>query len=712
MESKSPKDRAAELKQRQDNSQNWMKSSFYPEWEAAYKAYKCIVDQPKKEEGAEDDPDRLAVGMPDTWSLVRRQVARVTAQPPNLKVTTEDQALADRISRKLMRDWDLGGTQRQQKKHVMQASIFGWSVRGWFWDRKLVRRTKRVDPFNEDPQAQAVIAKYYAEQLGQLQPGQPIDPVLLGQLVADYGRGGLLPVKYDYVAYEGPRAETLFVGDVFPMPNYQGMQSSKWFMVRRRRSKTWLESLGELYPDLKEGIQKLFDRFPKGTPEGSSSDGGDVQQLRHSMLAILGRSDSNTWTGSDETTGVEAEYTVVECHEPGVEPKLLYLAEGSIYLGEIDYPYELEGRIAFTDLVLIDDLVSGIGDSHARIIRGLQRLHERQVNARMNLVYNILRPLVWTANRELYENPELVKRGDGFRMVSTFGPNDMGILGEQAALAAAASGLNNDGDIVRLIQQATGETNMSMSANVDPQQGRTATGARLIAYNSDILTRDANDAFNESCLIEDARTMYLLNRSEMPESVGFDAAKYIRTYDPRQPIPDKDYITVTPHDFQHDDVDVIVESGSTIADDDEAKVTKAQTLFQAAMGAPTLFNAETARDEFLIAMGKGKELQKWVPPPPPPQSGPHPEPPRISIAMKFELLPQEVQMYVLQQSGLMPPQPAGPPPGPAGPPPDAAAPPPPRAGTPPNLPVAPPDNGLPMGGAEAAAMGKLPPQTT
>jgi hypothetical protein len=73
------------------------------------------------------------------------------------------------------------------------------------------------------------------------------------------------------------------------------------------------------------------------------------------------------------------------------------------------------------------------------------------------------------------------------------------------------------------------------------------------------------------------------------------------------------------------------------------------------------------------------------------------------------MLPPDVQTFVLTQAGMMPPQPQAPPP--AGPPqpPDAGGQPPvPRPGTPPNVPVPPPKSELPFGGAEAAAMGKVP----
>ena len=710
-------DVAKELMACKTQSHDWLAQNFYPHWTQVYKSYKCERDPEIKPNSEGDsglvypngqsvgnqatgsgdiDPSQTSIGMPDTWSLVRRQVARVTAQPPNLRFRAKDPELADKISWKCMRDWDRGGVQRIQKKHVTQAMLFGWSVRAWSWECLEYPRNKRVDPRDgSDPEMQASIQNQYAPHIAAIKQSltdpnsgmEPDNQVVMAHLLAKHGRAGLLPVNYNYKQYEGPRADFLFIGDCYPEPNFQSIQTSRWFIVRRRRSMSWMKRVVALYPELADGFNNLVDKCPDGhDPNGQ---GTKEQELRRSLLGAIDRAEPTTDLKKE---GGEVTWTIYERHVPGPDAKLAYVAEGDVFIGEIPYPYDLDGKIAFTELVLIDDLLSGIGDSHARVIRGLQQLHDRQVNVRFDLIYNILRPLVWTSSQELYDNPEMLKRGPGFRLIKTLGGGEIGVVGEQSAIASAAAGLQDESAIQRLIQQASGENNMSMTAGVDPQQGRTATGARLMAYNQDILSLDMNAMFTQTSLTEDAKMLYLLNRSEMPEGVEFDTAPYQRQYDPTTP-DGPNYQNVTPQDFQNDG-EIEAVAGSTLGDEDDAKVSRANTMFAAATSNPGLFNIQKARDEFLIAMGKGKELGQWVAPPMP---LPSPEPPKMAVSAKFEDLPQDVQVQILAKFGVtmtvelpdgttvpLPGGPTAPPPGPMGP----GGPPPP--GLPPHGPGGPP----------------------
>lgn len=120
----------------------------------------------------------------------------------------------------------------------------------------------------------------------------------------------------------------------------------------------------------------------------------------------------------------------------------------------------------------------------------------------------------------------------------------------------------------------------------------------------------------------------------------------------------------------------MVEVGSTLADDDEMRAQKALQMYGAATARPDLFNQQKARDEFVKAMGFGKELNEWAAPPPQPPPPQPPKPAQLSVSGKLEMLPEQVQIQVLEQSGIkvqpQPPQPmpqgmqGGMPPSPAG----------------------------------------------
>ncbi len=637
------RDRAREIADRRTRSRRWMEDNFYSQWKTAFKNYKAERDAEKDPDG-QSDLTQTSIGMPDTWAITRRGVARTTAQIPNLRFHAKDPAVSELISRTLMYQWDKGGVQRNQKRHVLQAFLFGWSVRPWYFSVDEHTRSKRVDPMRGDLDEATV------EQIAQtykLRPEELLDETVRAELLAEHSRGRLLPVKYKYLAYQGPRCDFLFVGDCYPEPNFLTIQSSGWFIVERRRSREWIEKTVKRFPEFRAGFEELLKDKPEGTPEPVTRQGtADLREMFHSAI------DRKQWT--DETTSTDKtnpRWTILEQHVPGARPKLALVAEESTWIGEIDYPYDLDGKIAFTELVLIDDLLCGIGDSVPRIIRGLQLLHERQVNVRFDLIYNLLRPLICTSNRELYENADkALKRHKGFRLVYMRGPGDIWMQSEQAALASAAAGLQDESSIMRLLQFASGESNMTMAANVDPQQARTATGARILAFNQDVLTKDLVDMFNQSSVQADAELMFLMNRSELPDAVEFDGSPYDRNYTAERDMLREQWMKAEPAHFQLDG-EITAELGSTMADDDEAKVAKATNLFQAAMSRPDLFNLQKARDEFLIAMGKGRELKQWAAPPPPP-----PQPPEVktsmTVSVKWEFLSEAERQQFLQRAGV------------------------------------------------------------
>lgn len=687
------KDRKGLILDRMKKSLDWLQSNYYPEWEQVWKNYKTIRDAepdpnqnpsvvvygPDNRPVRNADKSRSAVGMPDTWALNQRSTARLTANVPNLHFRADDASVGERISRTLMYQWDKGGIQRLDRKHALQASLFGWSVRAWWYETQSFRRIKRVNPLQMNPDDMELVHQQYGQEIESIgaselglpqgaalqtvmadpQDGPQLHQSLMMLLAARYGRGKMLPVQYDYSGYSGPRTDWLFVGNCFPKPAFTSIQSSSWFCVRRRRNREWLMKLAKYYqqdnPKISVAIGELLKDKPTGDPEDM---GGESDHLMRNLLGMTEKSYGGSWSAPDEE---DAEWNIIECHTTGEKAGIWYCHD-TMYLGEVEYPYFLEGKIAFTEQVLIDDLLAGIGDSHSRIIRGLQWMHERSVNQRSDLIYALLQPLVWTSNQRLYDQPDLLKRQGGLRLVKTNGPNDLGIVGEQAALASAAAGLGDESSYLRNIQMATGENNMSMAANVDPQQARTATGARLLAYNQDILSRASIEMHNLS-VRDDAEMMYMLNRSEMSESIRFDAAPYMRQQAGEQAPPEQRFIEATPEDFQYDG-HVEAEIGSTLADDDDAKLARAREINAMAQANPAVWNQEKARDYVLIALGEGKHLAEWAPPTPPP-----PPPPELKVSMgtsaKLELLPPEVQAIILQRAGLVPngaPEAGGPPP--------------------------------------------------
>jgi hypothetical protein len=192
-----------------------------------------------------------------------------------------------------------------------------------------------------------------------------------------------------------------------------------------------------------------------------------------------------------------------------------------------------------------------------------------------------------------------------------------------------------------------------MASNVDPQQARTATGARLMAYNQDVLVKDLNDMFIETSIKADAEMMFMLNRSEMSDNgYEIDIAKYERDY-LGNPIKQQ-WVRVEPELFQLDG-EITAEAGSTLADDDEGKQQQALTLWNLAMGRPDVFNIQTAAHNVLTAMGKRNDVEQWLAPPPQPQQ---PEfKGSASVSIKWPELSEMERVAVAKAAGFAPPMP-------------------------------------------------------
>lgn len=730
--------KANEVIERRKVSAQWQEAVYWDEWTAAFQAYYCNRD-PEVDENGKPDPTQTSLHMPDTFAYVRRTTARVTAQPPSIKFRAKDHSIRELISRTLMWQWDKARVQRQQKMHVTQALIFGWSVRAWHWTNQTYPRKRRIDPFQflVDPEITKLIEDTYGNliqnQFGirsaEVPPGmqQQYQAEVVQWLISDQSRmsGELLKVIYMHKPYEGPQCSFIMLADCYPSPSFGTLQTAESFIVDRRRDKTWIENTAKWLNS--EGrvaeanrLQEVMTLAPKGTPNYDITNVSSYS-FRKRMAEAAGRSemfeDQNATAGERQS----ATWVITEEHipAPGGTAKMRLIFDGptakSHWIGEFPEPIDIEGKIPFTELVFIDNLLGGIGDSTPRIIRGLQELHSRIACVRTDLAYALARPYVWTTDEEIYENaPEMLRRGKGLRVLLTRdGPNSIGSLNEGPAIASMASTLNDETPIRQQLLQATGENNMSANANLDPAQNRTATGARITAYNQDILSRDLLTMQNFG-LEDDATMMYEMTRSEMTEPVEFEASQYNRNYSTEADPMREEWIKVGPELFQTDG-EIVVESGSTLADDDEAKQQQVMTLNQMFRGVANV-NQDTLRDKTLIAMGQGRNLAEWVPKPMPPPPVPPETKSSFSINAKWEELAEPFRAAIMKNANIevevpnaapvpgQPPMPGIPPAG-MQPPGSAPAAGPGISGGVPVLPTPPPD---PATGAYAAAKGMAP----
>lgn len=687
-------DRAAEVIENKRRSHLWLVNNFYTQWEEVYSSYLCNrrpLGDPNTRDSAGNpqrpEPGRNNICAPFTWSSVNRNVARLTAQGPDLRFIGADKMIEDLISGTLMFQWDVGGVQRVQKKHVRQCGIFGWSVRAWHWERNIQKRRKRVDPNDPglSPQAFAAIVDFYAkdlpeatmrvyqalvqqmgsdvlQQLPRNQQEALLNPqlrqMIMAQLVVLRGRGGMLPIEYNYVPYEGPKTDFLFIGDCYPQPNFQSIQSSEWFVTERRRNRDWLMNLAEHMPEAQAGIAELLEKHPNGTPWRPFGD-GLTSPLKLRLGTATGLQLYNTW--AEEKTNM---WTITEEHRPGRNPRLALVGDDMKLICDIPYPYDLDGKIAFTECIVCDNLLHGVGDSAPRVMRGIQEIMSREMGYKADLYEYGGKPIIGTSDSDLYENPEKLKPGNGFRLaLLPGGQNSVWVVDTSRIFGAAQALEGSEGGLARSWQMGSGDSNLSMGANVDPRQAQTATGARLMTMNMDTLTRDQVDMFTMTSIEPDAEMMFLLNRSELSDAINFDRGPYNRDYSQSE----EDHIAwvkAEPAMFQRDGR-IVARAGSTLADDDEMHFDRAIKAKQALGGSPNI--DQRALDvDLLIALNKRREIGRYLKPeekgpptPPPPKTS-------MSVAVKLDEMPPEMQVPILSAAGVLPAPP--PPPGPPSPP--------------------------------------------
>src|ERR1035437_5982759 len=250
--------------QRRNASREWMQKYYWEEFASVYQLSKCRVDPILKTDGSKkEDTSRTNLCMPDAWIMVRRKSARIAARPPVLRIHSKVPAVADYLSHLIQYQWDKGGEQRVQKRHVMQAETFGFSFKAHWWDqiieaRRFRKRTKdvldqhgiSVDPETDDlylpyPEQQTPMQKIAGPDGGPMRmPGRQIRPA---SDFSDEQKANLIGSVGDEVfwqdkitRYDGPVSSLIFVGDACLEPMCESLHKSAWFIMEEMKDLEWL----------------------------------------------------------------------------------------------------------------------------------------------------------------------------------------------------------------------------------------------------------------------------------------------------------------------------------------------------------------------------------------------------------------------------------------------------------------------------------------
>jgi hypothetical protein len=327
------------------------------------------------------------------------------------------------------------------------------------------------------------------------------------------------------VGYVGPSVKYTFPGDIFPEPEFDTLSTCAYVGEYMRVGIEWFQELYERHklpdgnydPDLARRIELVMTDKPNGEPRGI---GTQSERLRLNMYNLVKRSAAtNPANESVNSDDIEVRWSIHKIEYPGrggddatVEYKC-----GDIWLGHFYYPYLIgDGKIARTELRIVDNILGGPGDSPAHHIVSLADMYAQSFFQRHDLIDAISRPLLWTDDAALWSNPEFFTRNtSGFRVVYTRGGGkSFGFEQSGPAIASALSSMNTDESSMKLISSTVGDNNLSNMAELQPNQNDTATGARIMDRNAAIMSGQTTSMFVQK-IGEDCEMMRELLRSEL-----------------------------------------------------------------------------------------------------------------------------------------------------------------------------------------------------
>jgi hypothetical protein len=627
-----------------------------------------------------DDTDRTNVCTPDHFVMQRRGVARLTRNPPNLRVrggpdNSKGQEQRDKVSAKLMWNWDRAESQKSFKGTVSVCYGLGWGMGKVYYDevpvvrrlRKLAQQLKPADFDNlansGDPKVAALVSHFG----DRLKDPTPFNEDELSQIVT--GMGDEASLNVSTFRYKGPVLDNVFIGDMFGEPGFRSANESAYWIENSMRDKEWLQYwLKQKSINPVTGEEKpVFDaKACESTMEKAGNrtyiDTQEMTLRRHMRDAI---DLADPITAGKPVRAPKKRFMVDERHSI-VDGHLCtdFVGEESEYLGRLWYPWETYGRYQYVEMVMIPDWLGGIGMSTLRVTRFLKMLRDQRLNQTTDFINNKLLPMIkqrFGADQTAYD---IVRTGWG-RLLQV---DNMADIEWQPDPTFPAEAWQDQAGLQQQMQQADPSTIDFAPGTADvAQAGKFATTARLAAQTADSVTADTLDQIGQ--FIREVVELEL----HMDQQASNETAKIPIDYFRRINAPSLQNLTkpdfeqtdaisinnagaqarvidVTPMDLQ-EDYEILPEQGSTLSADDEFKVKGLQQLFTIGERHPDIVNLRSVITKLAEAT-PGINPEDVILPPPPPQPPVPPLKATASISIKFDELAPDVQGHILEFLGL------------------------------------------------------------
>lgn len=628
-----PESEVAAILDRRNEARRWMQINYWDEFEEVYRSSKCLTKKimvTAKDGSQIEDPTRTNVRMPETSLIIRRKTARLTANMPEIRYTSQlgNVDAEQKLTALNYQNFDRSGEIQQHRRLVQSGVMFGFGVSKLYWDtievnRKFFKAT--MDQFT-DPQEQAAAIQKFGQNMS---------------------------VPQRVKKYEGPCAKNIFIGDFFIEPGALTVSESAWCVENYWETDIWLKKMIKkkcIYPDGTE--HSVFD--PKAANElmtmGTWNPNFGTQQpydLRTRFRTnVLGQ--QVPLYPVSLIPGKRFDILEQHCRDENGVMWITWVGNEKVWLGKMPYQYDLYGKYMYTEFVPLFDPLSVYGDSTPRLGRFLQSLHDATVGSRKDLVGNLLRPIILKKWGE--DVPDEATQRSLFKEVTVKDLNSFKLMMENPApLAAALSAANEEeGQIMRMFAlMEPNINNVESGTQSNPQAGKTATTAVLAAKSADALTQFELDSLNWYLKEQNEKKLAMLQQQEMDAPYDIGQKYYSKVEGLTQRYGKTAAMSLDYMDIQ-EEFEVEPVAMSMLSVDDDIRRQAAQELAQAAQMMPGVIDPHYVA-RFWAGTIRGIDPDKAVPPPQPPQ----PPAPKvaISIAVKWPELPSGIQEQLLAAGG-------------------------------------------------------------
>lgn len=650
--STSPSEIVSDVVEQKNESLRWANQNYYGELSEIYRSAKARVLPVMNERTNKEIKNRTNVALPDHFVMIRRGTARLTVNPPNLRVRGgTSQAQRDALAALNYFQWDRSQEQRVLRQVVHQCKMFGWSCEKTYWDT--VKVEKLFWRWTKDLSRGEVMRQQGAPQDEIDDAGDlPMDPNEMAAAIADLG--DKVQVNTPTLKYDGPVGARIFIGDMFLEPGFRSMNQSSYVIEYSERDIRWLKYwakqqttnpyTGEEQPVMDQvQCQDLIDRGGRSLTYQRDMD------LRRQLRLAINQSDPRT-NFDPRLRGPR--YSILERHSRDDSGYIVvdFIGDESVHLGRMWYPWKTYGKYLYTEMVLIPDILGGIGDSTPRISRFLMQMRNTRMNQTTDFINNVLRPTYTKLDTADITDESFIRTGWG-NIVEVQSHDD---LRERQQFNLPPEAFQDQAQLVREMQQIDGTTaDFLPGTESTPQAGRLATTAVLQQRSTDTITGD------ELAQIDLFLTDLLDLRMSMNQQTLDEVVKIPKGYDHRIDAlserlatdqgGDVTLISVDPMDLQ-DDLQIIPETGSTLAADDQFKRAAIERGYQIAMGNPAVFNVRKFAEKLAQTIPGMTAEEALVP------ENPNPPTPEIKMSMsmqiKFDELSTDVQVALLSKMGL------------------------------------------------------------